>query len=166
MKNSPILLTLFSCFAFAATAFGQAGLERQVIGFAGTTCYSNAGATLDFTIGELAVTETRNDQNTLFQGFHQVTVEKTTLHAANPESVPIAQIQVYPNPAQDFLQIDTDTPLHATLFDLHGRPVLTQTHIENNSQLLVGTLPVGTYVLRSTSIDGKPIQSFKIQILR
>lgn len=166
MKNSPILLALFVCFAFAAPAFGQAGLERQVIGLAGNTLHTASGATLDFTVGEAVVSEQHNSAASISQGFHQILVEKTTLDASSLDHALAANIQLFPNPAQDFLQINTDTPLQATLFDLNGRQVLQQANIERNAQLDLSALSSGTYILRSISMDGQPIQSFKIQIIR
>ena len=166
MKNSPILLALFACFAFAASAFGQAGLERQVIGLAGNTLQTTSGATLDFTVGETIVTEENNGAANLSQGFHQIIVEKTTLSASTLETALAANVQVFPNPAQDFLQVNTDTPIHVTLFDLKGRQVLQQTNIQTSASLNVSALPTGTYLLRSITSDGKPAQSFKIQIVR
>lgn len=165
MKNSPILLTLFACFAFAASTFGQAGLERQVIGLAGNTLQTTSGATLDFTMGEALVSEHQNGKASIAQGFHQIMVAKTTLHASALESALVADVQVFPNPAQDVLQINTDTPIHAALFDLNGRVVLAQTAIETTQNLEISSLPSGTYFLRSITSNGKPVQTFKIQII-
>lgn len=161
-----MILTLFACFAFAASAFGQAGLERQVVGSAGSTLHAASGATLDFTVGEAMVTAENNGAASLSQGFHQIFVEKTTLDASALETASAANVQVFPNPAQDFLQLNTDTPLQATLFDLHGRQVLSPISVETTTQLEVGALPTGTYVLRTITADGQPLQNFKIQIVR
>jgi hypothetical protein len=166
MKNSPILLALLACFAFATSAFGQAGLERQVIGLAGNSLQTASGATLNFTVGEILTTEVNKGAASLSQGFQQVFVEKITLDASELETAPSANIEVLPNPARDFLQINTDTPLQTTLFDLNGRQLLQQTDIENSAQLNISAIPAGTYVLRSITATGKPAQSFKIQIIR
>ena len=166
MKNSPILLTLFACFAFAASSFGQAGLERQVIGLAGNTLQTPSGASLQFTLGEAVVSEHHNGLGSISQGFHQIIVEKTTLDAAAPESALVADIQVFPNPAQHFLQINTNQALQATLFDLNGRQILPQISVESSANLQLSTLPTGTYILRSISSTGTPLQDFKIQIIR
>ncbi|MFZ4476965.1 MAG: T9SS type A sorting domain-containing protein [Saprospiraceae bacterium] len=166
MKNSPILLALLACFAFATSASGQAGLERQVIGLAGNSLQTASGATLDFTVGEVIATEVNKGAASLSQGFQQVFVEKTTLDASELGTVSNAHLEVFPNPARDFLQINTDTPLQTTLFDLSGRQVLQQTDIENSAQLNISAIPAGTYVLRSITLEGKPAQSFKVQIVR
>ncbi len=65
MKQYIFILTLF----FSGSLFSQT-LERSVIGSSGTTL-SNANASLDFTVGELAVATLSNGTTTLNQGFHQ-----------------------------------------------------------------------------------------------
>jgi hypothetical protein len=59
-----IMFCLCLCFSQAQT------IERQVLGSAGTTL-SNGTVSLDFTLGELAVTTITNGTTTLNQGFHQ-----------------------------------------------------------------------------------------------
>ncbi len=54
--------------------FSQAqNIERQVIASTGETI-SNASVTLDFTVGELAVTTITDGNSTLTQGFHQASI--------------------------------------------------------------------------------------------
>ncbi len=57
------------CFAITATFWAQT-IERQVVSTSGGSI-SNGGVTLDFTVGELVVSEITNGANTLSQGFQQ-----------------------------------------------------------------------------------------------
>ncbi len=59
--------------AFAGLHINAQSIERQVIGSAGTTL-SNGTVSLDFTVGELAVTTITDGTTTLTQGFHQETI--------------------------------------------------------------------------------------------
>ena len=59
--------------AFAGLHVNAQSIERQVIGSAGTTL-SNGTVSLDFTVGELAVTTITDGTTTLTQGFHQETI--------------------------------------------------------------------------------------------
>ncbi|AUC83236.1 hemagglutinin protein [Lacinutrix sp. Bg11-31] len=59
-----VIFCLFFCFSQAQS------IERQVIGVSGETL-SNGTVSLDFTVGELAVTSITNGTTTLNQGFHQ-----------------------------------------------------------------------------------------------
>lgn len=158
-------MILIACVAYSFPVFGQAGLDRQVIGLAGNTLHSSSGASLDFTVGEVVASEIHHNTASLSQGFQQILVEKTTLTASTLHTK-TAEVQVYPNPASSFIQIDTDTPLSATLFDLSGRPVVQEAGIYPSAQLSVHALPTGTYILRMISLDGQPVQNQKIQIVR
>ena len=163
MKHLSILFTMLAAFAFTQVAFGQASVELQVVGSAGNVVTSTSGATLHYTAGEMATREEVNGA-TLAQGFHQILVQKVS---PTTESVTLAaNIRVYPNPAQDFLRLETDTPLRASLFDLSGRQVLPSTAVETTTELDLSALPVGTYLLQSLTAEGNPLQSFKIQIIR
>ncbi len=163
MRKLSFFLTLLSFFACAHFASGQASLELQVVGSAGDVLGSTSGATLHYTVGETAVTEEENGA-TLAQGFHQIMVEKVSPTTETVASA--ANIQVYPNPAQSFLRLETDTPLRASLFDLSGRQVLPSTAVESTAQLDLSALPAGTYLLQSFSPEGQFLQNFKIQIIR
>lgn len=75
-------------------------------------------------------------------------------------------IRIFPNPATDFLTIETSKqePLSAILYDQMGRPVLQKTDIRNN-QLSVAGLASGTYELIITQ-KGAIVFQDKISILR
>ena len=71
IKYMKTIIKLMFCFCFC---FLQAqSIERQVIGASGETL-SNDTVSLDFTVGELAVTTITNGTTTLNQGFHQPNV--------------------------------------------------------------------------------------------
>ena len=65
MKKIIVIITLIT-----SISYGQS-IERQVIGSAGSTLTDGATASLDFTVGELAVTTITDGTTTLTQGFHQ-----------------------------------------------------------------------------------------------
>ncbi len=69
------MLKKLVCFGLliAASQFSAQTIERQVIGSAGTTL-TNGTISLDFTVGELAVSTITDGTTTLTQGFHQGTV--------------------------------------------------------------------------------------------
>ena len=69
MKN--LYIKILFCF-ITLTSLGQS-IERQVIASSGETLTNN-GVTLDFTIGELAVTTITDNTTILTQGFHQGTI--------------------------------------------------------------------------------------------
>ncbi len=163
MKNLPFLLMLLACFACVDAALGQASAELQVVSSAGSVVRTTSGATLDYTVGEMAVREEDNGA-TLAQGFHQILVQKVSPTTEMPAVA--ANVQVYPNPAKDFLRLETDTPLRASLFDLSGRQVLPSTEVMTTAEFDLVAVPVGTYLLQALTIEGQPLQNFKVQIIR
>lgn len=63
---------IFTTLLLMITVVGHSqSIERQVIGSAGTTITDGATASLDFTVGEVAVSTITDGTNTLTQGFHQ-----------------------------------------------------------------------------------------------
>ena len=73
------------------------------------------------------------------------TVDVSTRHLVDLE------VSVFPNPATATLIVRSDTPLdELTLVDLQGREVLTAHHPSAKTELAVGHLPRGTYVLVAT----------------
>lgn len=53
-------------------------------------------------------------------------------------------IQIYPNPAREWLEISTDQPVNATVFDINGAVVLKENQIK---RIEVSTLPSGLYII-------------------
>lgn len=60
-------------------------------------------------------------------------------------------LKVYPNPAQDHIQIDVDQFAFATLHDLNGREIGKYTEVSVNTE----NLQAGVYLLRVHTLDGK-----------
>ena len=63
---------------------------------------------------------------------------------------PDAVWRVFPNPANDHVHVNLNTPGRGELIltDLGGREVLSNTLTSSRTTLDLGTLPAGTYVLQ------------------
>jgi len=59
-------------------------------------------------------------------------------------------LEVYPNPANDLIQVKTNIPSKAAVFDIHGSLLFT-TIVGNNQPLLISQLPPGRYQIRTSS---------------
>ncbi|MBQ4820677.1 hemagglutinin protein [Aquimarina sp. MMG016] len=68
------IYTILMALVFGITTIEAQTIERQVIGSSGTTI-SDGSVTLDFTVGELAVTTITDGATILTQGFHQENVQ-------------------------------------------------------------------------------------------
>jgi Secretion system C-terminal sorting domain len=75
-------------------------------------------------------------------------------------------IEVYPNPVSDVLRIsnDADQGLEATLIDVQGKVVATQSIGLGLQQLAVAHLPVGVYMLTLRTAQGELVKASKILI--
>ncbi|HZK07339.1 MAG TPA: M14 family zinc carboxypeptidase [Bacteroidales bacterium] len=88
-------------------------------------------------------TDTRTIQNFIF-------VDSSIGFAEYKKSV----IKVYPNPANDLINIRADVPIVATeLTDLSGRSISFHTLSADNTQLQVGSIQNGIYLLKIYTAD-------------
>ncbi|MCF8365374.1 MAG: T9SS type A sorting domain-containing protein [Bacteroidales bacterium] len=77
-----------------------------------------------------------------------------------------ANIGVYPNPAFDWLNIDSgsDLPMSAEFVDMTGKTILTLENVNNHSALDVSSLGNGQYLLRVSTAESTSI--IKVQIAK
>lgn len=68
------------------------------------------------------------------------------------------KIKIYPNPATDFIKIDTENEAQITIFDQSGK--LIKTEKSRNKMVNITSLPFGNYVI--VVDDGKEKQSVKL----
>jgi hypothetical protein len=80
---------------------------------------------------------------------------------------PVArEIDMYPNPAQDVMTIRNggSQRLEATLLDLQGKVVCTQTIGSGEQSVAVDHLPAGMYLLQLNALDGQLVKSMKVVV--
>jgi hypothetical protein len=135
-KNTLVLISFFSVGLLSA---------QEVVSTQGDS-YSSGVANIDFTIGEVVIDTGTDGSNDLTQGFHQTnwTFVSVQDHVSNYE------VDVYPNPTQDLLKIQTGdyNNVSYTLFDSQGRIVLQNQLISDLTTIQVAHLATGTYTLR------------------
>lgn len=68
------------------------------------------------------------------------------------------KIKIYPNPATDFIRIETENEALITIFDQSGKRIKTEK--SRNKMINITSLPFGTYVI--VVDDGKEKQSIKL----
>lgn len=163
MKKRHFLFSFLGLLLLPFTPLlGQQAMELQVIGSAGTVLSNSAGVTLHFTIGEMMVAESQNN-NILPQGFHQIVVWQI-VPSDEPADIAL-QVKVYPNPTSGYLQIDTDTPVQVSMFDLNGRMVLPVTDITTSDNFDLTGFAAGTYFLQAIG-EANVVKNYKVQVIR
>jgi len=135
--------------------------DLQTVATAGNY-YANSSASIDWTLGEIAIQTFENQQTILTQGFQQTLLSEIK---TNIESVINAiEFSIYPNPASDFINIqqsnDCRTPYHLTLYSFLGNVVKTEKINQVNHRLDVSGLKQGVYLIRISVKNNNQI--FKI----
>ena len=132
-------LLLIFFVSYSATLFSQ-----EVVSSQGDS-YTNSGVSLDFTIGEVVTFTGSNVENILTQGFHQ-----TNWSFVNIENhVPSYEAIIYPNPAEDFLNIQASLyeDVSYVLYDEMGKLILQGRLLSEKTALVVSQLATGRYSL-------------------
>jgi hypothetical protein len=62
-------------------------------------------------------------------------------------------INIFPNPVSDILNVSNSNFRVLEIFDMQGRIFMSSNLKEGNNQILVASLPGGTYICRATSTD-------------
>ena len=151
MKRN-ILLTLLLVINLAINA-------QEVISAQGTS-YSNSNGSIDFTIGEAVTATLTNTNNILTQGFHQTNL---TVLAVDDFDINF-QARVFPNPAQDVLQLDIQnySGLNYKLYDIQGRQ-LSYAVIGNKNTLINTTqYAKGIYLLVILNENKQKLKTYRI----
>ncbi len=72
-------------------------------------------------------------------------------------------LSVFPNPAFDYIYVDTPENLMLSVFDMHGRKVIYQDINSSDSRLDIHSLPGGTYIVKGINDAG---QEFISRVVR
>lgn len=148
-KNTLVLISFFSVGVLSA---------QEVVSTQGDS-YSSGVANIDFTIGEVVINTGSDGGNDLTQGFHQTnwTFVSVQDHVSNYE------VDVYPNPTQNLLKIQTGNydNVSYTLFDGQGRIVLQNQLTSDLTTIQVAHLATGTYTLRLNNKE-KNLKTFTL----
>lgn len=163
MKNKFLLLLIF--MSVGSMGFAQS-FDRTVLASDGATS-STGTITLDWTLGELAISTLATQEGLMTQGFHQPMLTATKILTTN-ELEKYYQVQVMPNPVSSILTVDVQSereePLLVDFLDLSGK-VIKRAKLEfpfDPVQFEVEQYPSGLYVIRVTTEEQKPIRFFKI----
>ena len=154
------LITL--CLFFIIKGFTQ-DLNPEVIATSGEY-FSGANGSLSWTIGE-PVTETFSGVNAILtQGFQQNTYIIVAIESMQDDDF---QISVYPNPANDLINIhlNVKSDVIIELFDIQGKKLFIE-KVEANTtlkQLNLNNFAIGSYILRITGTNGNLLKSYKIE---
>ena len=161
------ICTIIICFCCCYASFSQS-ISPYVISSKGEY-FSNSSSSLSWTLGQIASTSLFTPDNILTQGFQQP-------YYYDPSDIPVInddsfEIQIYPNPVRDFINIiystQTKTKLKFEVLDLLGNNL--KPYIEKDSEIVpkklelrIDELKPGIYLVRIISKSSDILKTFKI----
>ena len=136
MKKKAILFfSLFPCLAVNA---------QQILSTQGDS-YTNATASINFTIGELIIDTGTDGTNDITQGFHQTNWNFLGVQdfVANYQAV------IFPNPTEEILYIKTSEFENITysLYDAQGKLIMQNLLTAEQTPIQLSHLSAGSYSL-------------------
>ncbi|MGB0850391.1 MAG: T9SS type A sorting domain-containing protein [Bacteroidia bacterium] len=139
--------------AISLTTFGQT-IDRSVVS-SGGKLVSNSSMLLEYTVGEVAVTEYSRSSIVITEGFNQAEDKKSNTSVSTVNSN--GSVKVYPNPASKILTISTKDGYNGAIFDISGQKVMEVSAIAGQTIIDVSDLTSGVYLLRLTDDSGVPV---------
>ena len=121
--------------------------------------YTDSSASIDFTIGEVVTFTGSTIENNITQGFHQTNWSFVSVQ----DHVQDYQAIIYPNPTEDFLNIQTSLyqDVNYLLYDEMGKLILQGNLSSEKTSLDVSKIATGRYSL--TLINSKKaLKTFNI----
>jgi hypothetical protein len=140
------------------------GIQAQeVIASAGAEVESTGGS-MSYTIGEMVVTSTINDDGALTQGYQQGFLTPTAIDEIPAE----LELSLYPNPASDFIIIESKSLTdfeQITMYDMSGRLIWSQdgnNSIDNRLTVDFTGHAAGNYIIRLADSDKNQSYSYSV----
>ncbi len=135
--------------------------ERAIIASAGEQL-SNSSCQVSFTVGDLIIETSSNENIELTQGFQQGNVISTTVNLNNSDKL---SLKVYPNPYIDFISIDIDgdfEPLNYRIYRLDGALILNDQLEMGKNKILLNSIDYPQIILTITNKKGEVLKAFKL----
>jgi hypothetical protein len=131
-------------FAFLTT-FSFLNLTSQEVVSSQGDSYVDSLASIDFTIGEVVTFTGLDSENNITQGFHQTNWNFVSIenHVPNYEAI------IYPNPTEDFLNIQASSyeNISYVIYNEMGKLILQGQLFTEKTSLDVNHLATGRYSL-------------------
>ncbi len=151
----PVIILLFT----AASA-------QEAIPVSGGNASGEAGS-LSFTVGQAAYITVTGAEGIVAQGVQQP-YEISAVTGSNKVAGISLEVSAYPNPAADYLILNTgaasfkgNNKLEYRLYDMHSRLINTEKLISNETIIAMGHLMPSVYFVKIINQD-QEIKSFKI----
>ncbi len=149
---------------FAIQFINAQSISPQVVATAGNYA-SNGGYSVSWTLGEPVIATATSGSTTLTQGFQQPSYNVLSVTNGKTEGF---EVNVYPNPATDFVVVDWKTDdqnmLYITLYDVTGRMISEQSYSASQDKVSINMskLASAQYFLEVRNKDNSINKIFQI----
>ena len=165
MKNFKLFkILLFVCsifivlFGFLANTNAQT-LQRQSISTCGSSYKISETVLIRQTIGQpYSTIAFKSDKFLLHPGFQQ----SSNLKVDKVQNVLNLEIEIFPNPASEYIKIKGIEKASVEVYDLLGNLIISQKNVTENAQINLSKLSSGSYFVKI--IDKAEITVEKISI--
>lgn len=165
------ILLIIGCFSISLWA-GAQSMNLSLLAVAGEVSHTTS-MSIQWTVGETSVDYHNTTNGILTEGFIQPTTEvieipSFILNDGNATAGNDVQINIWPNPVQDFLNIEmkgqSEENYSLNLFDINGKQLLSQNFDPylKKHQLNLNATSEGTYLLQISQTERSHIRSFLI----
>ena len=162
-----LLSLLGSCFLIGSISFAQS-IAPQSVNSAGAKMTQSNGS-LSFTVGELVVLQQYDaNGNSLGGGFINSATVSTTILAVEEPNSEILQVDVFPNPTSDIVQIRIKESkledLKISMTDISGKEIFHGKYRLMQQIIGINTVvyPSGTYFLILKDLQGIVLGTYKV----
>ena len=134
---------------------------QEVIATAGETLTSSTHQ-ISFTVGETVIETIESGNVIINQGMHQ---SKLTVTNVSDLLYPGLEVEVFPNPTQDFITIqlvEVIGDVEYSIYDVAGKQIINAKISLNETKLDLTNYVRGTYFLKLYIGQNQSIQTFKI----
>lgn len=125
---------------------------------------SGANGSVSYSVGQVVYTTNSGTNGSVVQGVQQP-YEISEVLASQNFSELVKGLKVFPNPTTDVLTINmlntADLQLDCQIVDMHGKVILNEKNISNQTNINVSTLTSAIYFLKITN-QNQEVKTFKI----
>lgn len=160
MKKIIFSISILLIFTYIANS---QSISLQVVASAGGYSSTDAGS-IAWTLGEPVVETYSNSEIILTQGFNQPFFSIETFVEEN--SANNIKINLFPNPASDFVIIDAPEEVidgNFSLYTIDGKIVTTKNITSDKTKIDLKGFLKSSYILKIYDKKGNAMKSFKIQ---
>ena len=162
MSTSVNPLFRIHIFLFTLLFLLKPGIKGQEIISSSGNNHTNSNGSISYTVGEPVVETYRSNNVIITQGFNQTCFTITKINEFTGLDY---EIEIYPNPSEEFVILTTDiedkSGLRYLIYNLNGILLMQDQVQDTETFVSFHNMPTGGYILKINK-DNKEIRSFRI----